>query len=415
MSAIAHHPHRVTTAVADARASIGAVAGVPVWSLDATETTGALADLGAAKAQLAELEARLLMHADRIDLAGQAAAASTATWHATATATTRAAALRLMRTAHGLDTHAPTRDALASGRVRVEQAEAILRALDDLPADLDTDVISQAEAHLLDLAQVHDAKALRVLGRRILEVVSPETADAHEARLLEREERAAAAATRLTVWEDGHGQTHGRFTLDTLTGAALKKALWAIAAPKHQASKGPLDDRGERRPTPQRLGQAFSELILRYPATRLPKAGGLNATVVVTMTLETLLGGLKAAGLDTGEQLSPGAARRLACQAGIIPAVLGGTSQPLDIGRKRRYHTEAQRLAKAIEVGGCQIEGCEELPGRCHLHHPVRWADGGATNRDGIMICPWHHHRAHDPRYQMTRLPTGKYGFHRRT
>ena len=31
------------------------------------------------------------------------------------------------------------------------------------------------------------------------------------------------------------------------------------------------------------------------------------------------------------------------------------------------------------------------------------------------MICPWHHSRAHDQRYDMTKLPTGKYGFHRRT
>ena len=51
-----------------------------------------------------------------------------------------------------------------------------------------------------------------------------------------------------------------------------------------------------------------------------------------------------------------------------------------------------------------------------HLHHRVRWADGGQTNRDDlIMICPPHHSRAHDQRYDMTQLPTGKYTFHRRT
>jgi hypothetical protein len=301
---------------------------------------------------------------------------------------------------------------LASGQVNVEQAEVILRALDELPNDLDPEVMSQAEAHLIDLAADYDAKALRVLGRRILEVVSPETADAHEARLLEREERAAQAATRLTVWDDGHGQVHGRFTVDALTGAALKKALWAIAAPKHQASQGPL---GTRRPTPERLGQAFCELILRYPADRLPKAGGLNAAVVVTMTLDTLMGGLKAASLDTGEMISASLARRLACDAGIIPQVLGGPSQVLDQGRKTRYYTEAQRIAKATEAGGCQIDGCDEPPGRTHPHHPVRWVDGGGTNRDGIMICPWHHSKAHDQRYDLKKLPTGKYTFHRRT
>ncbi len=411
MTAIANHPHRVTSAIADARARLASVTEVPVWSMDATETTAAIADVQAAKAQLAELEARLLSHADRIDIAAETGATKTATWHAHQTRTRRPVAFAATRLATGLETHDQTRAALAGGALHVEQAEVILRALAELPDDLDPDLVAQAEQQLLALAQDHDAKALRVLGRRVLEVISPDTADAHEAALLENEERAAAAATRLTMYDDGHGKVHGRFTLDTLTGAMLKKALFAIAAPKHQASKGPL---GERRPTPERLGQAFTELIERYPVKKLPKTGGLNATVVVLMDLDTLEGRLKAAHLDTGEPISPGAARRLACDARLIPAVLDGKSQVLDLGRGKRFYTEAQRIAKTIEVGGCEAEGCDEPPGRTHLHHPERWADGGQTNRDGIMLCH-HHTRAHDQRYNMTKLPTGKYTFHRRT
>ena len=168
------------------------------------------------------------------------------------------------------------------------------------------------------------------------------------------------------MWDDGHGKVHGKFTLDSLTGAMLKKHLFALAAPRHRASQGPL---GERRPTPQRLGHAFTELIQRYPAKQLPKTGGLNATVVVLMDLDTLMGGLKAARLDTGETISPGAARRIACEAGIIPAVLGGKSQVLDLGRKKRFATEAQRIAKTIEAGGCEIEGCD-APTRHDPHAP---------------------------------------------
>src|SRR3954452_11195441 len=254
MTAIANHPHRVTTAIAGVRCELSSVAAAAVWSMDAAETTAALVEIRSAKAQLAELEARLLCHADRLEVAGSTAASSTANWHAVATATTRLAAHRMMRTAHGLDRHEPTRAALARGALNLEQAEAILRALAELPDDLDPDIAGRAEARLLDLAHDHDAHALRVLGRRILEVVPPEPADAHEAKLLEQEERAAAAATRLTLWDDGHGRVHGRFTLDTPTGAALTKALWAIAAPKHQAAQGTLR---ERRPTPERLGRAF--------------------------------------------------------------------------------------------------------------------------------------------------------------
>ena len=413
MTAIAHQPHPVTRAVTGVRDQLSEVAGMPVWSMDATETTATIAQVQSAKAQLAALEAQLLCHATRIDLPGDTAASSTANWHAAATRTTRVQAHRVVRLAEALEQREQTRAALAEGRVHVEQAEAILKALADLPTGLDPDLVDQAERHLLELAEVHDAKALKVLGRRILEVASPEAADAHEAQLLAKDERDAQAATRLVVWDDGHGKTHGRFTVDSsLTGAMLKKALYAIAAPKHQASKGPL---GERRPTPERLGHAFVELIQGYPAKRLPKAGGLNATAVVLIPIETLMGGLQAAHLDTGETISPGAARRLACESRIIPAVLGGKSQVLDLGRAKRFASEAQRIVKTIEAGGCEVEGCDAPPGITHLHHRVRWADGGKTNRnDLIMICPPHHSRAHDQRYTMTTLPTGRIAFHRR-
>ncbi len=412
MTAIAHHPHRVTRAAAGVRDQLGAVAGVPLWSMDATETVGALEDVLKAEAQLTELKTRLLAHAEALDIPAQSGATSTASWLAHHTKTTRAAAHRAVRLGAGLESHDQTREALAGGRVHVEQAEVILRALDDLPDDLDPDLVQHAEAHLLAEAEHFDARALTRFGRRLLEVVAPDAADAHEAQLLEREERDAAAACRLTMWEDGHGKVHGRFTLDTLTGAKLKKALLALAAPKHRAASGPL---GERRPTPERLGRAFTELIHRYPTKDLPKAGGVNATVVVTMTLDSLLGGLKAARLDTGETISASLARKLACEAGIIPAVLGDRSQVLDLGRRRRFYSEAQRIAKAIEAGGCQVEGCDWPPGLCHLHHPVRWADGGGTNRDGMMICPRHHARAHDPAFTMAHLPGGKIAFTRRT
>ena len=153
MTAIANHPHRVSSAVAGARAELSSVADAPVWSMDPAETTATLGELKAlAEAQVAELEARLLAHADRLQIAGNTAASSTANWHAVATRTTRPAAHRMMRTAHGLEQHEPTRAALADGRLQVEQAEVILRALAELPDDLEAEIVTQAEARLLDLA-----------------------------------------------------------------------------------------------------------------------------------------------------------------------------------------------------------------------------------------------------------------------
>jgi hypothetical protein len=215
--------------------------------------------------------------------------------------------------------------------------------------------------------------------------------------------------------QDGHGKWHGRFSVPDLHGAILNKALLAIAAPKHRAAvdgQAPVPGR----PSAHKMGEAFCEYISRYPVEDLPHAGGVNSTVVVTMDLTTLLGGLKAAQLDTGHRISPGLARKLACEAGIIPAVLDGASQVLDLGRKTRYFTKAQRIALGITQGGCTAEGCDWPPGLCHAHHDQPWSEGGPTDlKTGRLLCPHHHTRAHDPTYAMTTLPPGKVAFHRRT
>ena len=215
--------------------------------------------------------------------------------------------------------------------------------------------------------------------------------------------------------EDGHGRVHGTFTLDAVHGAMLKKALLAYAAPRHQAATAGV--LGERRPGPERMGRAFAEYVARYPADQLPHAGGLNATVVVTMDLDTLTGGLKAASLDTGQKITAATARRLACEAGIIPAVLGTDSVALDLGRKTRFHTEPMRIAIALRDKTCTAQGCDWPPGLCHAHHDdLPWSHGAGTSaKDGRLLCPRHHARAHDPAFTTTKLPGGKVAFTRRT
>ena len=111
-------------------------------------------------------------------------------------------------------------------------------------------------------------------------------------------------------------------------------------------------------PTPERLGRAFTELIQRYPTKDLPKAGGVNATVVVTDDPRLPPRRPHRPPTWTPARPSPPSlARKLACEAGIIPAVLGGKSQVLDLGRKRRFHSEAQRIAKTIEQRRLQRRG----------------------------------------------------------
>lgn len=415
MTAMTTPRHRVSVATAQMRDLAAEVADASVWSMSAEETGATLVELTRLEAQVVELKARVAAHADDLHVGSDVGASSAANWLAHQTKATRADAHATVRLGHSLEDHRLTRDALAAGKVLAEQARVVIRWVDRLPEDVDVAAREQGEEHLLELARDHDAKELNRLGKHLYEVVAPDDADAHEAAILEQQEQAAAQKYRLTLVDDDQGITRGSFAIPTaLAGAALRKALTAITAPKHQrATEGAG---APRRPSPEALGRAFAELIERYPVDRLPKTGGVNATVVVTLDLDVLLGRLEHAGvLDTGERISPAMARRLACEAGIIPIVLGGDSQPLDLGRKRRLFTEAQRLALTIRDRGCAAEGCDRTTG-LHAHHRERWSDGGPTDlANGTSLCSWHHHRAHDTRYRTTYHPNGDVSFHQRT
>ncbi|WP_205471957.1 HNH endonuclease signature motif containing protein [Nocardioides sp. SYSU D00038] len=396
--------HRVTRAVTDARGVLDEVRDLPLWSMDATETGHALTELAKLKSQVAALELRVARHAQTQKVEAASGATSTAAWLAVATRATRRDASRTMRLAEQLDTMPVVAQALGRGELLLEQAEVIARAIDKLPDDVDAAVREQAQVKLVELARHHDPRDLTIFGNRILDIVCPEVGEAAEAKALAREEREAEKACKLTMLDDGEGRTHGRFVIPTLHAEALKKALFAHAALTHE------------KVTSQSLGQAFCDYILKYPADRLPQRGGVNATVVVTIPLAVLEGRLAACELDTGTRISPGAARRLACEAGLIPAVLDGQSQVLDLGRTRRLFTTPQRTALGLQQKTCRSEGCDRPASTCEAHHRVRWTDGGNTDlRDGVLLCPSHHQRAHDPTYWTNYLPTGKVQFHRRT
>jgi len=88
-------------------------------------------------------------------------------------------------------------------------------------------------------------------------------------------------------------------------------------------------------PHHQRLGQAFGALLEHLDPTKLPAHGGDTTTVMVTISLDSLRTELGTGAILGGEPLSATAIRRLACEAHIIPVVLGGNGETLDLGRDR--------------------------------------------------------------------------------
>jgi hypothetical protein len=233
-----------------------------------------------------------------------------------------------------------------------------------------------------------------------------------ERRALEDEEARADRATFLVWGRRGDGTTDLELRVADVVADRLFTFLEAFAAPRQS---GPDD----RRPYDQRMGQAFGAFLESVDPDRLPLHGGDAPTVIVTVDLEGLRESLGAPGVALlgDEPITAAHARRLACTATILPAVLGGDSQVLDLGRARRLFTPAQRKALAVRDRTCRAEGCDIPAAWCEAHHSARpWSRGGRTDlAHGALLCSFHHHRAHDGRYAVTRLPDGGFRFHRRT
>jgi hypothetical protein len=172
---------------------------------------------------------------------------------------------------------------------------------------------------------------------------------------------------------------------------------------------------------PRKLGLALCALLEHLDPKKLPEHGGVPTTVLVTSSLEDLRKDLATAALidgdlDAGDTLSATAVRKLACEADIIPVVLGGNGEILDLARSRRLFSIAQRIAMRLRDQQCRAEGCTVPASYCEAHHWEPWSQGGKTNlKDGFLVCPFDHHRIHDPRYEHEILPNGDLRFHLRS
>ena len=399
---------------------------------------GELSLLGLAEADIARLvtattrlkgrveaqAARFGLEARRRGLDDAVGARHTAAWWARSTQITRGEAIRLLHLGHRCEEtplYADVHAAWTHGTVHTDQARVIIDAIDALPEDLEAGVPAKACALLLQHAAHHDAKALRRLGKHILDVLAPEIAEAHEQRLLEAEEAAAVAQAHFVLVDDGHGTCHGRFTLPSLHGRMLATHLHALANPRRHPNPGGKHDSDEPTYlgpviTPHHLGLAMMDYLERYPVGQLGQTGGMGVTLSVLLDYQTLITGLGVATLSDGTRISASQARLLACQAGLIPAVLGTNSVPLDLGRTARFHNPHQRRALEIRDRGCTAEGCALPAAVCHAHHDQPWSQGGLTNlADSRLLCPRHHRLAHHPGYDMRILADNKVAFHRRT
>jgi hypothetical protein len=206
---------------------------------------------------------------------------------------------------------------------------------------------------------------------------------------------------------DGGGDVRGSF--DPESFAIIEAALSPLSAARPASAEGP-----DPRSTAQRRGEALIEALRRLLATdQLGDDGGTGATVVVTTTLETLTTGIGHGILDDGTRIPIEDVRRLACDAVIIPAVLGSSSQPLDIGRATRVVPAGMRRALILRDVHCAFPGCETPAKWCEAHHIKYWSQLGPTALANlVLLCGPHHRLLHHSDWDVAAGADGRPVFH---
>jgi len=105
---------------------------------------------------------------------------------------------------------------------------------------------------------------------------------------------------------------------------------------------------------------------------------------------------------ELGAPISAALARRLACDAKVIPVVLGSNSEPLDVGRATRAWPLGVRRALEARDQGCAFPGCDRPATWCDAHHIVWWVRGGPSSLDnGVLLCRRHHTLVHQDHWHI--------------
>jgi hypothetical protein len=282
--------------------------------------------------------------------------------------------------------------ALEAGEIDVAHVDAIVVALRRLETDEVRAGFVEREASLLGYAKVERPDRFR---RRCSDLVRRLMRD-HGVREAERQRKASKVRQWLNR-ESGMGHLHVE-----LDPERYEKFVMALEAEIDELRSRPAN--ADKSFDELRV-EAFMELVTASTAVgaRIPE-------VLVLVDSETLRSGVfgdtSVSETVTGLPLSPEAVRRLACDGGIIPVVMGGNGVPLDVGQQRRLATRAQRQALRAMYTTCAHPQCSRPFSWCRIHHLVWWELGGDTDLANLLpLCDQHHHQVHEGGWSLSMTP----------
>ena len=296
-------------------------------------------------------------------------------------------ASKLRRLAKALPFHPNVDAGLRERKFSIAHAQVIIKAMALVPAEFEEII----ETALLELAEQTTPDDLGAAVETLLVAAGVESSTdaAREKRLTER---------GVSIARTFNGMWHINGMLTPEVGEALEIALGQL--------NGPAGTEDERTAA-QRQHDALGELASHYLAhSELPAVNGERPRIVVTIDYAALEDELHAAWgrLPSGASVSPQTARRLACDAEILPAVLGANGAVLDIAdnTKRCFSLGVRRAAWIEQDGRCAFPGCRRPPVDCH--HIVWWSNGGRSVLDNAAwLCAFHHWLIHERGWSMRR------------
>ena len=355
-------------------AVVGDVVGIRVLENSMMQKIAELERRGAASELGYRNVAQVLRHAVRWDLR------AARQWVA------RAAELAREVTPSGsvLEPELPaTAAAVAEGMLSGEHISAVAEVMEELPPE--------AERPVVEFASRYEPAAVRAFGKELAY------------RLYQQDEEPGSAeqvapVNRLRMqWKGDWLEVSAK--LDKVTGAKFEAVIDPLVKPRPTTPEEGVDPRSRG----EREGDAFADLIdLVLRADLLPEHGGEPVTLTMTMPYEALAARTGFATLDNRVRVPATLVRRLACNAGVIPVVLGGRSEPVDIGRKSRTFPAAVRRLLVARDQGCTFPGCDRPPKHCDAHHVRFWSEGGETSvHNAVLLCRHHHTLIHQSEWEV--------------
>jgi hypothetical protein len=300
--------------------------------------------------------------------------------------------------------------AVASATVPSRSATVVSATLDSVRHLITEDAVARLEQELTAVAAESDPDFLVKTAKRWTDAIDQDGA--------EPSEEALRHLQGAFIRKPRHGLRHLEIFATAEQFETLTTAMNVACNPRLQDTERG-DAELDRRSRPQKLLDGLVGACgVALTTGELPANGGLRPQVMVTIGYRDLLGQLNHAAttssLPGSPRISSGSAtfqgpihpniiRKIACDADIIPVLLGTNSRVLDIGRSSRIFPPHIRKAITARDQGCAFPDCTMPAPWCEAHHITYWSHGGATSTEnGALLCSHHHHVIHKEQWKIT-------------